>query len=368
MFSDDYEKGADVKSYWLSSGGHLTSSRGYLDRAEVNKSTTSYAKFLNYIVADTSTGSGRGRLYCMGKKPVGIAAWADNDAQETGLIPADTINRFLADARNGSYEGFASVGFSTATLLDPTRRKRLKMPEDLKHGVYVTKVYNLGSGSEEIKEGDVILAVDRKVLNAYGRFLHPKFDRIFFHQLITGKSVKDSFSFEIWRDGKKQKLKVKARNFEASEMLVPYYEHKQPEYFVTGGYVFQKMTRAYLSMWGDDWPGKVPSHLYHYYREMSFNPSSERSDIVILSYVLPHDINIGYQGLGRIVVSKFNGKEIADIGGILEAKKLNLDSKFDVIEFEQDYPTVVIPRGDLASIEAMIAQRYGVTKQTNIEP
>ncbi len=368
-FAEEYDKGTQVQSYWLSATGNLTTGRGYLDEAKVYKSTTSYARFLNFTVVNASTAAAGARLYCMGEKPIGIACWADTDAQEVGLIPAITINRFLADARRGQYAGFGAAGFVTMTLLDPTRRGWLKMPEDMKDGVYVARVYNLGTGSDILNETDVILAIDGQGLNAYGRFAHEQFDRTSYHHLITGHSIGEDVTFEIWRDGKKQQLKTKVRNFKASEMLVPYYEYaKQPEYIVTGGFVFRGLTRDYLQVWGDDWGGKVPPHLYHYYRDLAFAPTDQRRDIVILSYVLPANINLGYHGLGRMVVSRFNGKEIGRLADILDAQKLTPESKYDVVEFEQDYPTIVIPRTELQFADVAIARTYGIGKLVHVEP
>ena len=367
-FTEDYGKGAQLRSYWLSSGGHLTSGRAYLDRAEVNLSATSYNRFLNYIAADISNGIARAKLYCMNAKPIGLAYWASDESQEAGIAPAETINRFLADAADGNYQGSGTTGFAAKTLLDPAKRAWLKMPPNLKHGVYVNKVYTIGTGSDVLKQNDVILAINGKTLNPYGRYLHPKFDRISFRHIIASHNVGQAMIFKIFRDGKEQELEVIARNFQASEMLIPHHEYgKEPEYIVTAGFIFQKLTRNYLLMWGDDWGGKAPPHLYHYYRDLAFKPSDERSDIVILSYILPADINLGYHGLGRMIVKTFNGKSIGSIGDVLDAQKLNPDSKYDVVEFEHDYPAVVISRDQLGQANAMIAQNYGITKLTNIK-
>lgn len=364
-FDADYNEGNQLTCYWLSSGGHLTTGRGFLDRAQVRKSTTSYTRFLNYIVSNTSRETDRGQVYCDGRKAIGIACWHNDN--EAGLISAITINVFLAQASRDEYKGFGAVGFAARNLLDPAMRSFLKMPADLQHGVYVSDVYNLGTGSGVLKKNDVILSIDERTLNPYGRFLHPEFDRISFHHLITSHEVGEMVKFEIWRDGKEQSLKVKAKNFESSQMLVPYYDYDSaPEYIVMGGFVLQELTRDYLEMWGDEFAGKAPPHLYHYYRDMTFKPTDERKSIVILSYVLPHDINLGYQRLGRAVVSKFNGMQVSDISDILEAKKLNPDSKFDVIEFEMDHPTVVIDRSELAAADIMIARRYGVRQPARI--
>jgi hypothetical protein len=364
-FHADYNEGNQLTCYWLSSGGHLTTGRGFLDRAQVRKSTVSYANFLNYIVSNTSRETNRGQVYCDGDKAVGIACWHDDN--EAGLISAVTINKFLTQAARDEYKGFGAVGFATENLLDPAMRSFLKMPADLKHGVYVNKVYNLGTGIDVLKKNDVILSIDDQTLNPYGRYLHPEFDRISFHHLITNHQADDTVKFEIWRDGTEQTIEVKAKNFKAEQMLVPYYEYDSaPEYIVTGGFVLQQLTRDYLQMWGDEFAGKVPPHLYHYYHDMTFKPTDERKSIVILSYVLPHDINLGYQGLGRVVVSKFNGMTISDMSDILKAKKLNPDSKFDVIEFEMDYPTVVIDRSELAEADITIAARYGIRQPARI--
>ena len=368
-FARDYQKGAELRSYWLSPAGHLTTGRGFLDKAKVYQSMTSYAKFLNYVAANISNTAAGARLYCMGEKPIGIACWADAAGKEAGLIPAETINHFLAGAREADYTGFGAVGFAAKTLLDPTMRNWLKMPEDLKNGVYVNKVYNLGTGSDILRQNDVILAIDGQSLNAYGRFFHEQFDRISYHHLITSRNTGDTITFDVWRDGKKQQLQSIIRNFKASEMLVPYYEYaKQPEYIITAGFVFQKLTRDYLQIWGDNWAGKVSPHLYHYYRDSSFEPTDQRSDIVILSYVLPANINLGYHGLGQMVVSKFNGREIRGLGDILEAQKLNPESMYDVVEFEHNYPTVVILRTQLQFADIAIARNYGIGKLVHVEP
>ena len=367
-FNGKYDKGDELKSYWLSSGGHLTTGRGYLDRAEVNKSTVSFARVLNFVASNSANSVGRGEVFAVKGKPIGISYWADGDVQEAGLIPAETINRFLDDAGDGSYSGFGVAGFSARSLIDPAMRKYLNMPTKIKHGVYVSRVFSLGTGSDVLEEADVLLAIDGKTMNPYGRYEHRDYDRISFRYLINSRNVGDTIKFDVWRDGKQRSLKVKVKNFKASEMLVPYYEFgTQPEYIVTAGFVIQKLTHSYFTIWGDGWPGKVPPHLYNYFQNTAFSPSADRKEIVILSHVLPAPINLGYQGLGRMVVDTFNGMKITCMRDILEAKKLKPDSKFDVIEFEHDYPTVVIPRVQASQADAILARNYGIEKLVNIK-
>jgi hypothetical protein len=365
-FSENYRKGAEVECYWLSSENSLYNGRGYLDKVNIQKTQTSHAQYLRYIVADASQPTSHGEVYCMGSTPVGIACWSDND-KEADLIPAEIINRFLTCIQNGDYKGFGKVGFTVSELLNPAMRSFLKMPESYKSGVYVADVYNLGTGHESLQKDDVILAIDGNTLDPYGRFLHPKYQRLMFDHLITGKSVGENILFEVWRNGKKTEIKTSVESFETSEMLVPYNEFdRQPEFIITAGFVLQKLTREYLMEFGRDMAGNAPSHLYQYYLNYAYKPTSERHNIVVLSYVLPTQFNIGYASLGYMVVSKYNGVEISSLDDIIEAQKLNPDSKYDVIELELESPVIVIERGQIKAADMFVRQNYGVTKLMNL--
>ncbi|MCP4256480.1 MAG: hypothetical protein GY774_03015 [Planctomycetes bacterium] len=366
VFTEDYRKGAEVDFYWLSSDNRLYNGRGYLDRAMVRKTNTSYEQRLHYLAANTSHRTGAGQVYCVDSQPIGIAYWS-NERKEARLIPAETINRFLAAITRDGYEGFGSVGFTTSDLLDPSMRSFLKMPSSLKAGTYVSDVYNLGTGSDVLKQADVILAINGNALNSYGQFIHPKYELLNYHHLITSKTAGEKVLFDLWRNGKEIQIRSEVKNFKASEMLVPYHEYdKQPEYIITGGFILQKLTREYLAAWGEDWAGKVSPQLYDNYRYLSFKPTPQRSDIVILSYVLPASVNLGYSNLGQIIVKKYNGMTIHSIKDILTAQKLNPQSRYDVIEFEMDNPDVVIPREQLPAADMFIQRNYGIQKLLNV--
>ena len=370
-FSENYEKGAEVGFYWLSAENHLYNGRGYLDRASVEPTQISHGQRLCFVAANTSQRTARGEIYCVGPAPIGIAYWSNRE-KETGLIPAETINRFLKAAAGDNYQGFGEVGFALSELLDPAMRSFLRMPASLTGGAYVSDVDNLGTGADSLKKGDVVLSIDGYALDPHGRFMHPKYKQLSFDHLITSKAVGEKVRFELWRDGEKVEIQTEAKNFDVSEMLVPYHEYgRQPEYVITAGFVLQKLTREYLMEYGEDMAGQSPSHLYHYYRDLAFKPTPERRDIVILSYVLPCQrppINIGYTSLGRMVVSKFNGMTIRSIKDIPAAQKLNPESEYDIIEFELDNPIVVIPRRQLPAADQFIRRGYGIDKLSNVHP
>jgi hypothetical protein len=365
-FTGKYAKGAQVAFYWLSATENIYSGRGYLDRASVDSYSMAFSRTLTFVAASTSDRTGSGQLYCADTGAIGIAGWS-NENKEAGIIPGEVINRFLDDSKDGVYNGTGTLGFSATGLLDPALRKYLKLPDEIQNGIYISEVYTIGTGSDVLKSGDVILSIDGFELNPYGRFTHPKYDALYLDYLLTGKTAGEKITFDIFRDGKKEKIETAAKNFKVSDMLVPWYDlDSQPEYFVIGGCILQKLTRTYLAARGKDWTGKVESHIYNYLVNEAFKPTDERKDIIVLSYVLPGEINLGYHSLSQLVVDNINGMKIRSMKDIPEALALNPQGKYDVIEFELDKPKLVLDRSKLPQANMIISKTYGIDKSANI--
>jgi len=365
-FTELYPKGKQLTAYWLSSGNHLTTARATLDRAEMKRSLVSFVNTLTFFATNVSRPFGDGQICCYEKDAIGIAGWGTES--DAGIIPAETINRFLSTCKQKHYSGFATAGFRASALLDPAVRKYLKVPDNIKHGVYVSDVYTIGTGSKELKQGDVILSINGQQLNPYGRYEHPEYKRISFRHILLQTPDGNKIPFKIVRDGQTMAIDITARNIGSDNMLIPYYSYgKQPEYKVVGGYIFQKLNRDYMGMWGSDLSGKAPPHLYHYQRDLSFKPSAEREDIVILSYVLPAEINLGYQQLSQLVVDSVNGTKITSMKHFVETVNNSGDDEILKISFEMDTPVLVIPKEQLKSANIQIAQSYGITKMMHLD-
>ena len=255
-----YPEGKQLTTYWLSSGNHLTTARSTLDRAQMKRSFVSFVNNLTFFATNVSRPFGDGQVCCYEEEVIGIAGWGTES--DTGIIPSETIDRFLNDCKEKGYAGFATAGFKASTLLDPARRKYLKIPDNIEYGVYVNDVFTVGTGNDELKTGDVIVSIKGQKLNAYGRYEHPEYKRISFHHILSQIPAGDEIPFEVVRDGKIMTLDITARSIASDNMLIPYYRYgKQPEFMVVGGYVFRKLNRDYLTMWGSNSGNKAPPHL-----------------------------------------------------------------------------------------------------------
>jgi hypothetical protein len=116
-----------------------------------------------------------------------------------------------------------------------------------------------------------------------------------------------------------------------SDTLVPGQSFdKAPEYVLAGGFVFVPLTEDYLRSWGSNWRQRAPFRL-SYYTTGKVTP--ERPQRVVLSQVLPSEVNIGYEGLRYTVIDEINGMKIKQLSDIPTALKSPVNG-FDVFKFE----------------------------------
>ena len=163
-FEDKFQRGEKLNYYWLNASGEIapdkdiwTAQRCAFDGLiRVFFESDSYEHIAGNV-------NGTGLLRRLDAD--GISCWSKNTT-ETGLIPAAIINSFLARAKDGNYPGVPAVGFTTEALLNLMTRAYLKMPATMKNGVQVVSVYNIGTGCDSLKAGDVILTIDGKEIDA----------------------------------------------------------------------------------------------------------------------------------------------------------------------------------------------------------
>ncbi|RLC70247.1 MAG: hypothetical protein DRI26_07515, partial [Chloroflexi bacterium] len=201
-FEAIFQKGARVSFERLSKDNRKETGRGELDQALVLPSRLSGFKFLTFLVKNATESFSQGELCVLGKVALGIAA--ESEGRTVKVIPAEVINHFIEDASCARYAGFPKEGFASEELLDPAMRRFLKIPERVKNGVYVSDVYTIGTGSEVLRQADVILEIDGTEIDAYGRYEDPLYGKILYTNLLRRKKVGEYIELRIWRKGKEK--------------------------------------------------------------------------------------------------------------------------------------------------------------------
>jgi S1-C subfamily serine protease len=95
-----------------------------------------------------------------GGKVVGIASQSISTKQSIGyFFPIPVIRHFLADLKDGHYDGFPDVGMSTLNLVSRALRRERGVPAE-KSGVVIQGIAPRGTGDGLLEVGDVLMSVD----------------------------------------------------------------------------------------------------------------------------------------------------------------------------------------------------------------
>ena len=237
-----------IKLLQLEANGETLPTTGKIQSMELLSTFVSGRYFLGYIVKASMQTSGNSFTLpaFRNDKLTGILTSYDSKDQICDVISVDIISAFLKDAKDGNYEGFPSLGITTATTEDPHFRGWLKLPED-KGGLYVTRVLPKGSADKAgMKKGDVILSVSGFTIDRRGYFEHPDYGKLFWPHLVRGGPVMDSkVAIEVLRNGEAQTIEVTLKKL--PEPLVQSYLYDEaPSFFIKGGLVFQELSKPYL--------------------------------------------------------------------------------------------------------------------------
>jgi hypothetical protein len=156
--------------------------------------------------------------------------------------------------------------------------------------------------------------------------------RIKWSYLIQQKQIGESIRVDIFRDGQRIQKTLKAGPMVA---LVPNMRWlRQPRYFVFAGLVFQPLDLDYLLLFEE-----IPMEL-GYPRFYDNIATEQRQEVVLLSKVLPHEVNRGYHDWMDVVVSSVDGVPVRSMNHLAELID-KADGRWLIIDTEDDSKLVI---------------------------
>ena len=363
----DFTRAAQVNLYWKTSNGIIREGNAVLDRMEIEYNTDSYqAHIMPRAVKSTQPGVGYGApVFDASGNFYGLARRA-GDKYTFNIITCDIINRSF-DLKNGVRRQPTAVpGFITAPLLQVYYRKKLGLTED-NGGCLVSKVFGQGSGSQKLKEGDVLLSVCGRKLDAWGRYLHPEYGKISYLHLFSEYFLKDDFPVRVVRNRKVISFSLDLSNINSNKWLTPSNPFSKPtDYIVRGGFVFVPLTQTYLEEWGADFINKAPTELVSVFNNNRYKVKSDtKKEFVLLSRVLSHPSNIGFQDLNNMIIEKINGRSVKSLkqfAEILNSPSGNLVK----LQLAPGHIPLWLSKESLKSADDEISARYGIDKLESI--
>ncbi len=248
-------------------------------------------------------------------KVVGVAFQGFNGAtaQNVGyMIPAPVILHFLKDIKDGTYDGYTDLGLNAIKIENAAQKIALNLPDD-GVGVMVANVMTGGSADGILKTGDVLLAIDGAPISNNG-LIELDGERIDFNEVAERKFKGDSVILTVWRDEKKSDMELILKRFLPADTMAIRHDMAAP-HVVYAGLVFQPMSRN-LAAAHDI---KTTEFTYHFTNFISQNIYTKTPEIVVLSTILPDDINSALQEYRHGIVKSINGQTIGSLKDVLPA-------------------------------------------------
>ena len=354
----------EVVVYGFPEGGDsLSITKGIISRIEHQKYVHSSKSFLAIqIDAAVNHGNSGGPVISNGFI-VGVAMQNIQDSQNINfIVPTPIINHFLTDIKDGNYDGIPEDGI----CIQPMENNGIKKRFGLKAGQTGGLVYYVIPGSPAdgiIKPKDILLSVDGHLIADDCTVEFRADERTSCAYYTQQHQFGENVIMEILRNGKKQHVSIKL-NKKSHDLVSRERYDLFPTYYIYGGLVFSPLTENYLKAWGEKWENDAPNNMMSLFSDGL--PTSADEQVIILSNVLPHNVNKGYQNLSECIISEVNGQKIHNLQSMVRIIAKSNENPF--VEFKTKKGIyIVLDRKAVESSQDEILQLYDVPKDRSAD-
>ena len=354
-------RGAKVCVYQLDETTQIQRGNAEVLTISVTKLPWAPYSSLTFQLLSNVSINGDGAMVVYDDKLAGIIVSYESTSRTATMLPYPLIARFLDDARNPPYKGFASAGFLWNNLVDPAKRAYLGVTDEGK-GILLLSILPGTGASETLKPNDVILEWDGRPVDNLGFYNDPDFGRLTFSHLIKGRRRPgDTVAATVVRDKKKHVIQVPLRRRTDEDSLIPdNVEGKQAQYLIEGGMIIRELSGKYLMSHGSGWKTSVGARIAHIYLTQRYMPTNRGDRVIVLAGVLPDAINIGYQRFRNYIITHLNGKPVKTMAQVFDVKEK--DRSITRIKLQSVDVDLVLDKEDLQAANVRLARLYRVSQ------
>ena len=348
----------EVVVYGFPLGGDtLSITKGVISRIEHQVYAHSSANLLaGQIDAAINPGNSGGPVI-VDKRVVGVVMQAIPSAENIGyMVPSPIIKHFLDDIKDGSYDGFPSMGIVLQSMDSGDLRRSFKMGEG-QSGVLVVKVLKGSPADGKLRPGDVILKVGSMDVANDGTVEFRAKERTSLSYVVQKRQLGEDIKLKVLRDGAVEEIAIKLTRPFWKDWLVPQDEYdKLPTYYIYGGLVISPLTKNYLKTWGRNWYNSAPKPLVAL---MTNNfPTEDGERVLLVIKVLASGVNQGYHNLTNWVIKKVNGKRVLNMKELVEAVE---GGKEPFVVFEgENGQVIVLDRKEVEASKRDVLMKYRI--------
>lgn len=346
-------------------GTRLSVTRGIVSRIETNTYAhpRNSAHLTVQVDAAINPGNSGGPAF-KDDKVVGVAFQGISSANSTGyIIPAPVIERFLKDVQDGAYDNYVDLGVSFFPLQNQSMRAHFKLAND-GIGVLVGDVVSKGSCDGALERGDIVVAINALPVDS-SAMIELAGERVELSELAERSFKGDKVEFDIIRKGEKMKKTATLLPLPNKHVIGLSFD-EEPRFITYGGLLFQPLNLNVISA------HKFPSVniLLEIDEFINRAGDSDKEDIVVLTKVLPDEVNARFSDYGRAVVTKVNGVELKGLSHLYELlypKEGMPADDFVVMELADAPRPLVFERKAMEDANKRISAKYKVTSPARLQ-
>ncbi len=341
-------------------GDALSTTQGVISRIESSRYTHSGLSLLTVQIDAAINPGNSGGPALIGNKIIGVAMQTMTQADNIGyVIPVPVIEHFFEDMEDGKYDGFPSAGFSYQTIRNDAFSDMFGIPEE-QTGVMVTKIAFDSPAITVMEIGDILMQIDGRPIAGDGTVELRSGSRTRLDYMVNRRQIGESISLEIIRNGVFQTIEITlSATLQDLTVVSNKIYDTPPEYFIFGGSVFMPLSLNYLESWGYDWYLNAVDYLTYPFLFDNWR-TENREEIVVLTYMLPAEVNTGYESLQNEIIESVNGIPVESFAQFVELVD-NETSQF--IEFSTNLGSIIVlDRMQAVASNEEIMGRYGILR------
>ena len=349
-------------------GDRVSTTRGVVSRIGMDRYAHSRVDWHRVIQVDAAINPGNsGGPALQHGRVIGVAFQVYRQGQNLGyLIPPEVIGRFLADAKDGRYDGYIDLGTMDLETTSPALRDALGLtkagllpPET---GVFVYRVMPGSSAEGQIEPGDVLLSLNGFRLSHKGDVLMggAQFN---YSELVDNLMPGVTIRAEVFRKGRRMELSFPARRSGILDYQRPNYDQRPP-YYLAAGLLFQPLDADLRDTYARAWTKLGRAEIfyrYDYFLLRSINREVKR-DVVLTRRLADGSNRYSDEYLHRIVLS-INGKAVRDYPGFVAHMDAAVRGQGPIVlRFREEARPLVLRPSDVRAANERVRTRYGITE------
>lgn len=357
-----------VSTYGFPIGGdRISVTEGVVSRVEMDTYVHTAADSHLVIQTDAAINPGNsGGPVIQDGKVVGVAFQGLTGADNIGyMIPTTVIRHFLKDVEDGRYDGFGSMGtIFYPGLHNASYRDYLKIPPN-EDGVVVLDTVMHSSLESVLEPADVMTRIDDYNIDNDG-MVNVHGLRLSISEVVESKQIGETTELTFYRQGKRMTATATvALNRPIFERARQY--DRPPPYVCFAGLVFVSATRNFLGTWGRQWSRSIPFYLrYLYAHSMKLNEDRQRKEYVVLSAIMPDEINSYADPFKNQVLDSINGVKIHGLNDVQRAFEQTTE-RFYKITFMGNNRILPIEAEKARMRHEPILQKYHIPAESRLE-